>query len=242
MDKYENGTFFTHIENKDSNENLVFIHGSGCNRRFLKPLAKQFPSYNCYLPDLPDHGRSDFCRCKTIWDYVDAIADFVSDLENVTLIGHSLGGTVCLGIAAKCIPSVKRCIIISSGAKYDKLDSKIYTMVQNRKVNWIYLLKCLGSLYCPSVLLDFLSFERSDVILKDFSFHIKLNLEEELDKIKIPTLILTSKEDILNLPEYSHKMHEAIKSSKLVLFSGCRHMLPIAKKRRIAKLIKEFIK
>ena len=63
-----------------------------------------------------------------------------------------------------------------------------------------------------------------------------------MEKIKIPTLITVSKEDILTLPEYSYKMHEHIADSKLVLFTGCRHMLPIAKRKEIAELVADFIK
>lgn len=241
MTKYKNGICYDVIHNPDAVQNLVFIHGSGCNRKFLRALAKKLPEYNCYLPDLPDHGKSNFLNCNRAEDYVDAMADFVKDMENVTIIGHSLGGTICLGIAAKSISSVKKCMIISSGAKFDKLDERIHTMVKRQKINWGYLIKCLGSLTCPAVLLDLLNFENPKIILKDFAIDITLNLEYTLKDIRIPTLITVSKEDILTLPEYSEKMRKGIKESRLVYFTGCRHMLPIVKRKEISELIRNFV-
>lgn len=241
MANYKNGIYYDAIYNPDAVQNLVFIHGSGCNRRFLRALANNLTDYNCYLPDLPDHGKSNFLNCKEVEEYVDSMADFVKDMDNVTIIGHSLGGTICLGVAAKSIPSVKKCIIISSGAKYDKLDERIHTMVRKKRINWGYLIKCLGSLTCPAVLLDFLNFENPKIILKDFAIDINLDLEYTLKDISIPTLITVSKEDILTLPEYSEKMRKGIKDSRLVYFSGCRHMLPIAKRKEISELIRNFV-
>lgn len=235
------GIYYELIGNHESRQNLVFVHGSGCNRKFLGALAKKLKQFNCYMIDLPDHGKSTNRKCTKVEDYIDAVSEFVSKLEHVTIIGHSLGGTICLGVAAKSIPSVERSVIISSGAKFSKLDPKIHTMVKKQKVNWGYLVKCLGSWWNLSVLRDYMNFESSDIILKDFAIDIELNVESILGNIKKPVLIMVGKNDILTLPEYSVKLNKAIKKSKLIVVPGCRHMLPIAKKEIVAKLIAEFI-
>lgn len=240
----KNGLYYDMIPAafKDGREsNLVFVHGSGCNRRFLRALAKQLPDYNCYLPDLPDHGKSEIRNCTKAEDYVDAIAEFVSDMENVTIVGHSLGGTICLGVAAKNLPSVKKCVIISSGARYNKMDQRIHDMVARDKVDWGYLIKCLGSYYDPETVKDFLKFEAPEIILQDFKIDLELNLEYTLDKIEIPTLIMVGKADILTLPEYSVKMRKGIKNSRLVYFPRVRHMLPIARRKAVSGLIRDFV-
>lgn len=229
------------IENLNTKENLVFIHGSGCNRKFLRPLAKRLKDFNCYLVDLPDHGESPKMDCTKVEEYIDAVADFVSNLENVTIIGHSLGGTVCLGVAAKSIPSVKRSVIISSGAKFDKLDIRIHEMVRKQKVNWPYMMKCLGSFNHLSVICDLFTMEATDVLLKDFEIDIKLDIEHVLADIQTPTLIMVGEDDILTIPEYSHKLKKAIKNSKLVLVPKYRHMLPIAKSKDVSYMIRTFI-
>jgi pimeloyl-ACP methyl ester carboxylesterase len=241
MYKKVNGINYELIENSSSKENLVFIHGSGCNRKFLKPLAKKLKDFNCYLIDLPDHGESDNKNCTKVEDYIDAVAEFTSTIDNVTLIGHSLGGSICLGVSAKHIPSVKRNIIISSGARFDKCDHEVYDMIKNNKVNWLYLLKCCGSYLSLDMWLDLLTFEPAKVVLNDFAIDVKFNIANVMSDINIPSLIMIGGADILALPEYSDEMHEKIKDSKLIVIPQTRHMLPIAKSKDVANLIREFI-
>ncbi|MDP4143646.1 MAG: alpha/beta hydrolase [Bacillota bacterium] len=234
-----NGIHYELIGESSSKKNLVFVHGSGCNHRFLKPLAKELTEYNCYLIDLPDHGESDNRNCTKVEDYVDAVAEFVSNLEDVTIIGHSLGGTICVGVAAKCIPSVKKNVVISSGARFYTFDQRIYDMVNNNKVNWEYLFECLGRY--DDIDPEALKLDPDEIMLKDFNIDIALDLEHVMSDINIPTLIMVSEDDILTIPEFSNRMHEGIKGSKLVMAPDRRHLLPIAKPTYVAGLIREFV-
>lgn len=237
----KNGIHYKLIENNFSNENLVFVHGSGCNSNFLDPLAQALSEYNCYLIDLPDHGESENRNCMNVEDYIDAVAEFVSDMTNVTLVGHSLGGTICVGVAARSIPSVKRSVIISSGAKYDKMDRRIHNMVEKNRVDWPYIMKCLGSFHSLTVLKAFTTFEPSDILLKDFDIDLRLDILHVLPAIKIPILIMVGSTDILTIPEYSYLLKDGIKKSKLVIVPKCRHMLPLAKKKEVSYMIRRFV-
>lgn len=235
------GIFYEFIENSSSKENIVFVHGSGCNHKFLKALAKKFQDFNCYLIDLPDHGKSDNKNCDEVEDYIDAVENFISTIDNVTLIGHSLGGTICLGVAARSVPTLKKIVLISSGAKFYKFDQEVYDMVDNNKVNWFYLLKCLGSYFNLDVLKSFLTFESSKVMLKDFHINVKLDIEDVMENVNIPTLIMVGSDDILTLPEYSYRMKDGIKNSELVIVPKVRHMLPIAKSTYVSQSIMKFM-
>lgn len=236
-----NGINYEFIENSSAKENLVFIHGSGCNHNFLRPLAKKLKDFNCYLIDLPDHGKSDIKNCTKVEDFIDGVENFLTTIDNVTIIGHSLGGTICLGLAARSIPTVKKNVIISSGAKFDKFHQRILNMVSKNRVDWLYILKCLGSLNNLDVLKDLLTMESSKVILKDFDIDIRLDLEDVMGNINIPTLIMVGSDDILTLPEYSDKIHAGIKNSKLNIIPNYRHMLPVANSTNVAQLVREFI-
>ena len=116
MIKKENGIEYEIIKAKKESElNLVFVHGSGCNKNFLKALAEVFKEYNCYLIDLPGHGNSDNTGYN-VESYVKAISYLVNKLSNVVLIGHSLGGTLVAKTASLNLKSVKGAIILNSGA------------------------------------------------------------------------------------------------------------------------------
>lgn len=77
---------------------LLFIHGLGSN---LKAWTKNIDSlkrhYRCIALDLPGYGRSpngDYPYDMTF--FADAVADFITtlELEEVHLIGHSMGGQI----------------------------------------------------------------------------------------------------------------------------------------------------
>ncbi|MTI71595.1 MAG: alpha/beta hydrolase [Firmicutes bacterium] len=236
-----NGIYYEKYGNSDNEHNLVFIHGAGCNHKFLKPLAKQLKEYNCYLIDLPDHCNSQDRNCNNIEDYIEAVSQFITNLENVTLIGHSLGGAICLGVAARRIHSVKKAVILNSGAKFDKLDKDFMEKVHKNKVDRLFLLKSCGSFFNLSIYKALLTFESKETIIKDLIIGEKANVENGLKNIDIPVLIITGADEILTLVEYSEKLHDKLSSSKLIVVPKTRHMLPIAKSRYVGGLIKEFV-
>ena len=55
---------------------------------FLRALAEQVKEYNCYLLDLPGHGGSEDTG-YTAENYTDHISDFLKNMDNIILIGHS---------------------------------------------------------------------------------------------------------------------------------------------------------
>ena len=229
------------IKGENDNKNLVFIHGSGCNKKFLEPLAKELTEYNCYLIDLPGHGESDDTNCNCVEDYIEAVSEFIKELKNVTIIGHSLGGTICLGVSAKNIPSVVNSIVLNSSAKWDKFNKDFIEKALNGVVDKDYLLTTCGNLDNPLIFEALGTFEKDEILIKDLEICKTLNLENKLIEIKIPTLIITGQDEILGLVEYSEKLHKSISNSKLIIVPETKHMLPIAEKELIAKYIKNFI-
>jgi sigma-B regulation protein RsbQ len=89
--------------NSDAATTLVFVHCWACNRLFWKYQTEMFsPRYRVVTVDLAGHGQSGTNRSH--WT-VDGLAqDLVQVADalgpgNLILIGHSLGGRVCLEAA-----------------------------------------------------------------------------------------------------------------------------------------------
>jgi pimeloyl-ACP methyl ester carboxylesterase len=76
---------------------LVFVHGWCCNRRFWDPQVEHFaPHYTVVSLDLAGHGASG--RDRTQWTVPAFGQDIVAvvkqqGLDQVVLIGHSMGGS-----------------------------------------------------------------------------------------------------------------------------------------------------
>ncbi len=224
----------------ESNINLVFVHGSGCNKTFLQSIQEFVSEYNCYFIDLPGHGDSDNTGYNTE-NYMNAISNFVSDLDNVILLGHSLGGTLVLGVTARNIPCVKGSVIISSGASYPKLDKEYMKKIHNGIIDMDYVLECLGHMDDPGVQEAVSKIGPEEVIIEDFLIDEHVNVEPCLKDIKVPITIVTGGDEILTLVEYSELIHNKVKNSKLYIIPKTRHMLPVVRRAEVAKIIKELV-
>lgn len=221
-----------------NNINLVFIHGSGCDKRFLRALAEQVNEYNCYLLDLPGHGGSDDTG-YTAENYTNHISDFLKDMDNVILIGHSLGGTLTLSILAQNIPSIKSGVIISSTASFSKLDKDFMKKIHVGIVDMNYIKECVGNINDPLAIetLNYMGPEK--LIINDFLIDEVIDVESCLKNINVPTTIITGGDEILALVEYSEHLHEILPNSKLIIFPNERHMLPITQREKIGLILKE---
>lgn len=86
---------------------LFFVHGSNINQTYWKDQVNYFSSqYKIVTLDLPGHGKSGTERKQ--WSVKDFAEDVITvikelDLQNVILIGHSLGADINL-IAATSNP------------------------------------------------------------------------------------------------------------------------------------------
>lgn len=237
----KNGIEFEFLKGTgNSSINLVFVHGSGCNRFFLRSIHEEVSEYNCYFIDLPGHGNSDDTG-YSFDNYVNAVGDFVKDLDNVILLGHSLGGTIVLAATARNILSVKGSVIISSGASFPKLDKEYMKKIHNNVVDMEYVAECLGHMEDPVVQEAVAKFEGNKIIVIDFLIDEIVDVEDCLKDIKVPITIITGGDEILTLVEYSELINEKVENSKLVIIPKARHMLPVAKRKELAELIVELI-
>ncbi len=238
------------IGNEHSKRTLLCIHGAGGNMEALRALAQQFPDYKCILVDLPGHNLSGGKEPKNVGDYATAIEKFIQSEkkmlgDQITCIGHSMGGCISLELALRKIPEVKQLVILNSGA-HITLNDKFMQKVRKGKVDKLYLYKCSGSYIHPRTILFFLkSFNQmiksQKVMITDFLIVEKYDRRKEVKDIKLPTLIITGEKEILALAEYSKYLHSQIEGSKLFIMKKVAHLMPIIVPEKLSVHIKEFL-
>lgn len=226
--------------NGPSSLNLVFVHGTQCNKHFLKPLAEKLEKYNCYLIDLPGHGDSDNTGYSSE-NYLNAIKDFVSDIENVVLIGHSLGGSLVIGAGELNLPTVKGIICLNGAAEFGGLNQELVEEVNNNIFNMERCAALIGHTDEPIMQKMLLTLESPEIGLTDLRIDLDVDFSKDLDKINVPALIIGGASDKLVFPEKSEYLHEKIKNSKLVIIPDTMHALPLVRKEEVSKLIDEFL-
>ncbi len=113
------GHTLTWEEHSPGQHTLIFLNGYSASRRsWLQILPHFAPLGRCVTLDLPGHYPA---RCPE--DYDTLTQDLLLDLEtnavqricpteSITLIGHSTGGLVALGVASRLPVRVKRVISI----------------------------------------------------------------------------------------------------------------------------------
>ncbi len=103
---------------------VVLVHGGASTcRDWVNTMDILSPSYSLYAPDLIGFGlssRDD--RGYYLSDLVESTLEFIQtlDLNSPVLVGHSLGGRICLEIALRHPEMVRRIVLVDT-AGFGKL-------------------------------------------------------------------------------------------------------------------------
>lgn len=98
---------------------LLLIHGIGDNSMAWQPVhSKLARRFTVIAPDLLGHGQSDKPRADySVAAYANGMRDLLSvlDIDQVTVVGHSLGGGVAMQFAYQFPQMVERLVLIGAG-------------------------------------------------------------------------------------------------------------------------------
>ena len=84
---------------------IAFVHGNGLDHTVWQLQSRYFAHHgkNVLAVDLPGHGRSEGAPLTTIAAMGDWVVDVLGalDIEQVAVVGHSMGSLVSLEVAAR---------------------------------------------------------------------------------------------------------------------------------------------
>ena len=96
------------VSKNNSTNLLIFIHGTGAHKKWWDPIAPQFLNEsNVIAVDLPGMGDSDFRDTYSITDFGKCVFPIIDkekiemNIENIYIVGHSLGGQVAAYVASE---------------------------------------------------------------------------------------------------------------------------------------------
>nr|MCR4943457.1 alpha/beta hydrolase [Clostridium sp.] len=199
-----------------------------------------FEDYNCYLMDLPGHGNSDITGYN-FDNYINAIKGLASKLNNVILVGHSLGGTLALKVSSLGLESVIGQVLLNTSYAWDDLDKDFMAGIYRGEMDVNWLMKAAGHTDNEDVMKALQTMEPLGNTIADFCIDEAIDISDCLDKIKVPTFIFTGGDEIIAYPRYSEKLHEVISDSELAILKGGRHLVCISEKDKIKDMVYDFI-
>jgi pimeloyl-ACP methyl ester carboxylesterase len=230
---------------------LVFVHCWGCDKSYWEGQLKYFSDkYSVIAIDLAGHGESGLDRKEwSVENYGKDVKAVVEkgNLNDVILIGHSMGGPVVLSAALQLDDKVKALIAIDMFQDIERVFSKEdfdafykqfeddFSATTKNYISTIFGDKADSNLV-KSVSEDIAS-EPKDIALASFIGLFNFKEAEEFDKIDIPVRLLISDKFPTNVE--SAKKH--IKDFDLKIMKGVGHFLMLEKPDEFNKLLEEII-
>jgi pimeloyl-ACP methyl ester carboxylesterase len=216
---------------------LVFVHGWGASHKFWRPAFTAFsPRYRCLAPDLPGFGLSE----KPERDYsVEALAGWLGRfldalrLPRVTLVGHSMGGTIGLLFALDHPERVERLAVANPVIEGRTAFSRRTRLLLAPGVSrLLYSLAHCGPLRRWATK-DFSYVQclddelAQDVIrttyrssIESFRSLLRVDLGARLDALAVPTLAIGTDRDRLVAPDQVRRIARARQAE----ISECGHI------------------
>ena len=185
---------------------VILLHGGAGDRHdWSKNITRLAESYTVYAPDLIGFGESPRRNAAyTIQDFAEFVGSFIDEIgvSSVHLIGHSLGGRVCLEVALQEPDLVEKLILVAPMG-FGRLSVAGYVIGTSA---WALFKLIRKPLPYPSL----------DIELEDRRI-------DRFRALRAPTLIAWGKRDLFFSPRWGQRAEEIIPNSQLRMFDRSGH-------------------
>ena len=226
------------------------------NRGVIRLFNAGLDDYSIYTVDLPGHGKSEGKSKSSIGEYSKDIVDFLDamELENVCLVGHSMGAAIALNVSLSQHWRVCSMVAIGGASKMIVNDS-ILEGLQNTfeatvdsivKYSWH---KKTGAVADSRQMAAFFREKAkqrildagSETVYGDFLACSSFDLSERVGEITIPVLVIASDCDRMVPLNVSWEMSESLKDSYFVCLENCGHFQHIEQTGKVAAELVNFL-
>jgi pimeloyl-ACP methyl ester carboxylesterase len=235
---------------------VLLLHGAGGNYLSWPPQLRRLQQAVVYAIDLPGHGQSEPCtlhagatlQIATYSAIVNALLTQWS-LENVVLIGHSMGAAIALecALAAAEAPAsaIRGLVLIGSGATLP-VNQRIFSGLQAdfdamtaKLVDWMYA----PGLPAPHRERAIAELRKNPLpqLLADFQACNAFDVRSQLQRVQIPTLIICGALDQMTPVSSSRQVADALAASELQIVPERGHMVMLEEPQVVTDLVQHFI-
>lgn len=215
-------------------EVVVFVHGAGWNGALWQPLLERLAAHSPLAFDFPGHGRSGGTEAlESIEAYRDCLAGFVDAVgaQSVVLVGHDLGGAAALAYAISHRSRVRGLVLTGTAARFEFPAAMLDTWrdVMRGRRPQPFTNDGFGSQVDMGVLRTVLTEQvKTDprVRFHDLAVCNSFEVTPWLPELRVPTLIVSGREDPYVPVATAQALHEGLAGSKLVLVDGAGHFVP----------------
>ena len=236
--KDSKNTFY--ILDKKTDVPIVFIHGVGLNHKIWEPQINVFE--NTFLAyDILGHGKTPLDKENLSFDdFSNQLINLIDELNirRIHLVGFSIGSLIARNFASKYSDRLESltllCSIFRRTEKQQQIVKDRFELAKKSKSlskqalkRWFtdeYLEKNPNTYNKISSILEQNSMEN---FLKIYELFVNHKDDEQFEKIKTKTLIMTGEGDIGSTPEMSINLSKVINNSNVKIISKGKHLCSI---------------
>ncbi|MFO8087238.1 MAG: alpha/beta fold hydrolase [Bacteroidales bacterium] len=122
-----------HYHHFGQGQPLIILHGLfGLSDNWVTIGKRLAANYHVFIPDQRNHGMSPHDRTFNYYALADDLLDFMEEheLENIVLLGHSMGGKVAMNFALDYPEKVDRLVIVDMGVREYKARAIHYHLIE----------------------------------------------------------------------------------------------------------------
>lgn len=230
-------------------KSIVILHGWQSKIKrwqgFKKQLEKHF---KVYLPQLPGFGEAKLVKPLTLDDYCHWLKKYLAEqkIENPVLIGHSFGARIAIKFTTENNKVEKLILIAAAGIKPKWKVKKFLGLIVAKTGKLFFVLPPFSFFKKPATWLLYSLIREKDYYQADENLKktmkniLKIDLSNQLKKIKAKTLILWGGKDKATPLSDAYLMEQKIPQAKLVIWKDSGHSLPFEKTKELVELIIKF--
>lgn len=243
-----NGVDLYYEDTATGDQSVLFVPGLAWGTRLFRAQVAALESrFRCVALEPRGQGRSEIT--KDGYELNNIAVDILGLIDHLKmrpchLVGHSLGGSVAVRVAARQPELIRSLALLNATADADPLWDRIlfrglsYAIElfgMGRADDWL-----VQSMFGDTFLSNrahireredarhqFLSNDRVGIARAVRGWLRSPSVMDELPNVTVPTLVIAGQEDIAVSPTRSRKLAEAIRHCRFLLLPCCGHSSPV---------------
>ena len=239
------------VRRQGSGETILLLHGAGGSAGLVPLVEELSGDYEILMPDHPGFGLSgDSKQTTTISDLAYHYLDFIKDqdLNDVHLVGHSMGGWIAAEIAIRSQAALKSLTLICSAGIHVKGVPKGDLFLWSPE-------ESARNIFVKQEAVDrILNYEPSDAELEvmirnkvsaaKYAWHPRFynpDLSKWLHRISVPTLVVWGDQDKIFPKDYATAFKKFLPHAEVEVLKDCGHVPHVDRPDRFYPCLRSFL-